>query len=111
MEPTIINLTQHIATIDIIEAIKTVFDPEIHLNIYDLGLIYKIEISDFQIDVLMTLTSANCPEALSIPEMVKNAILFKLNNNEILVNVDITFEPLWSTDNMSDEVLLRLGLL
>ena len=93
----------------ILNVLRNVFDPEIFFSIYDIGLIYKIEITDKQIIVTMTLTSANCPEAQSIPDEVFQKIQFEFPDHEILVN--ITFDPTWTVDNMADVVKLKLGLL
>lgn len=93
----------------ILNILRNVFDPEIFFSIYDIGLIYKIEINQKQIIVTMTLTSANCPEAQSIPDEVFEKIQFEFPDYEIMVNV--TFDPTWTVDNMSDVVKLKLGLL
>lgn len=97
--------------VDIEDALKTVFDPDISVSIYDLGLIYKIETLSNTVNITMTLTSANCPEAESLPDMAKEAVVQKLNNPEIIVNVIVVFDPPWTVDNMSEEVLLKLNLL
>jgi FeS assembly SUF system protein len=92
----------------IIEAIQTVYDPEIHVNIYDLGLIYGIEIDGTTVKVKMTLTSAFCPAAESLPSEVKEAIL-EVEEVEN-VELDIVWEPPWTQDKMSDEAKLELGI-
>lgn len=94
----------------IIEAMQTVFDPEIPVNIYDLGLIYEINISDENnVHVLMTLTSPNCPVAETMPQEVRDKVLSVegVNNSEI----ELTFEPPWDQELLSDEAKLELGLL
>jgi FeS assembly SUF system protein len=94
----------------IIEEIKMIFDPEIPVNIYDIGLIYDINISDEgEIKILMTLTSPNCPVAESLPAEVKE----KVKSVEGVRNVDLklTFEPPWSMDLLSEEAKLELGFL
>ena len=94
----------------IIEALKDIFDPEIPINIYEMGLIYEIKIDDdFNAHLLMTLTSPNCPVAESLPAEVKEKVqsIEGLNN----VEVEITFEPPWDKDMMSEAALLELGLL
>lgn len=93
----------------IINSLQQIFDPEIHVNIYDLALIREIKIEETSIDILMTLTSANCPEAQSLPEEVKYQIetLFP----EKKVSVEITFDPLWTIDNLEEEIKLELGLI
>ena len=92
----------------IVEAIKKVYDPEIPVNIYELGLIYDIKIKKGDVEIIMTLTSPFCPVAGSLPkevaarasevEGVKNA------------NVDLVFEPAWTMDLMSDEAKLELNM-
>ena len=95
----------------VIELLKTVFDPEIPVNIYDLGLIYRIELSDdnTELAVDMTLTAPNCPAADFIMEDVRQ----KLETIEGLkrVDVNLVFEPEWDKDMMSEEAKLELGLL
>lgn len=94
----------------IIEALRNVFDPEIPVNIYDLGLIYNLDISeDGNVQILMTLTSPNCPVAEDLPLMVK----MKVQNIQDIKDVDVqlTFEPPWDMENLSDEVKLELGFL
>ena len=88
---------------------KTVFDPEIPVNIYDLGLIYRIENNDGNIDIDMTLTAPNCPAADFMAEDVR----LKVAGIEGVktVNVNIVFEPEWTQDRMTDEAKLELGLL
>ena len=93
----------------VIDALKNVFDPEISYSIYDLGLIYKIEINENKINVLMTLTSANCPEAEAIPQDAKEMIANLCPGAEIEIN--ITFEPQWTLDNLPEEIQLKMGLL
>jgi metal-sulfur cluster biosynthetic enzyme len=105
----IIKNTSNIPSISIINILKQIFDPEIHYSIYDLGLIYEIIIDNNKIHILMTLTSANCPEAQSIPDNVFQELSTAFPN--FLISVDITFEPTWTVDNMADEVKLGLGLL
>lgn len=93
----------------IIEKIKTVFDPEIPVNIYDIGLIYEINIRDDKAHVLMTLTSPNCPVAESLPQEVKEKIEEVEGISE--VDLELTFEPPWSMDLLTDEAKLELGML
>lgn len=110
MAATIINyLASNYDEDKIIEAIREIYDPEIHVNIYDLALIREIKIEEHNIDIIMTLTSANCPEAQSLPEQVKYQIeeLFPAKK----VNVEVTFEPLWTIDNLEEEIKLELGLI
>ena len=95
----------------IIELLKTVYDPEIPVNVYDLGLIYRIELNDdlTQLDVDMTMTAPSCPMADFIIEDVRQ----KLESIEGLtaVNVNLVFEPEWTQDMMTEEAKLELGLL
>ncbi len=94
----------------VIVVLRNIFDPEIPVNIYELGLIYEIGVSEIGIvKVLMTLTSPNCPVAESMPAQVKKEISFLTGVTE--VDVEITFEPPWNNDLMSDEAKLELGML
>ena len=94
----------------IVEALQTVYDPEIPVSIYELGLIYKIDISDdSDVNITMTLTTPNCPEAQSIPEKVADTVL--LVNGVKDVKVQITWEPPWSQDKMTEAAKLELGLI
>ena len=93
----------------IIEEIKKIYDPEIPVNIYDLGLIYKVEVTkDSNVNVEMTLTSPNCPVAESLPTMVKNNIL---NISEVAdVDLKIVWDPPWTKEKMSESAKLELNL-
>ena len=94
---------------EIIAALKTVFDPEIPADIYELGLIYKVDIKDDRsVDVVMTLTTPNCPAAGELPTMVENAIASVPGVG--VVNVNIEWEPQWTPDRMSDEARLVLNM-
>lgn len=94
----------------VIEAIKSVYDPEIPLNIYDLGLIYEINIDDQKhVDVKMTLTAPACPVAGILPGQVRDAISLVNGIND--VNVELVWDPPWSQDSMTDEAKLELGIL
>ncbi|WP_024509762.1 SUF system Fe-S cluster assembly protein [Bradyrhizobium sp. ARR65] len=96
-------------TKDIIAALKTVFDPEIPADIYELGLIYKVDIKDDRsVDVVMTLTTPNCPAAGELPTMVENAIASVPGVG--MVNVSVVWEPVWSPERMSDEARLVLNM-
>lgn len=103
------NKNPKIANTDIIEVLQNVFDPDIHYSVYDIGLIYQVNVDDKKLEVIMTLTSVNCPEAQSLPEEIKFSLEQKFPDLE--VTVEITFEPMWTVDNMSDEIKLSLGLL
>ena len=94
----------------VVEMLRTVYDPEIPVDIYSLGLVYRIELSDEgELTVDMTLTAPNCPMADFIMEDVR----MKLESIEGVsaVNVNIVFEPEWTQDMMSEEAKLELGLL
>lgn len=94
----------------IIEKIKTVYDPEIPVNIYEIGLIYEIKIDhDLNVNILMTLTSPNCPVADSLPQEVKETV--ELVEGLKSVNLELTFDPPWSQDMLSEEAKLELGML
>ena len=93
----------------VIEEIKKIFDPEIPINIYELGLIYKIEVDEKnKVDLDMTLTSPNCPVAESLPNQVKESV----NKVEGVsdVNLNLVWEPPWNKDKMSEAAKLELNL-
>ena len=92
----------------IIENIKKVFDPEIPVNIYELGLIYDIKIDDGDVEVIMTLTSPFCPVAGSLPKEV--AARVSEVDGVKKANVELVFEPPWSMDLMSNEAKLELNM-
>lgn len=94
----------------IIEVLSTIYDPEIPVNIYELGLIYEVDVKeDNHVDILMTLTTPNCPVAESLPKEVedKTAAINGVNG----CKVTVTFDPPWDKDMMSEEAMLELGLL
>ena len=94
----------------IVEMIKTVYDPEIPVNIYDLGLIYRIEVKeDGSVDIDMTLTAPNCPAADFMMEDVRMKV--EAIEGVASVNLNLVFEPEWSQDLMTEEAKLELGLL
>ena len=94
----------------IITTIKTIFDPEIPVDIYELGLIYDIMVNEnFDVKIIMTLTTPNCPVAETLPVDVEEKV--KTVEGVKDVKVEITFEPAWSQDLMSDEAKLELGIL
>jgi FeS assembly SUF system protein len=100
--------TERLGT-DIVAALKTVFDPEIPADIYELGLIYKVDIKDDRsVDVQMTLTTPNCPAAGELPTMVENAVASVAGVGPVSVNV--VWEPTWTPDRMSDEARLVLNM-
>ena len=94
---------------EIVAALKTVFDPEIPADIYELGLIYKVDIKDDRaIAVEMTLTTPNCPAAEELPTMVENAVASIPGVGK--VDISIVWEPAWTPDRMSDEARLVLNM-
>ena len=94
----------------IINALKTVFDPEIPVDIYELGLIYDVLVNeDFEVKILMTLTTPNCPVAESLPKEVEEKV--KSLDEVKSAEVEITFDPPWTQDLMSEEAKLELGML
>ena len=93
----------------IIKEIKKIYDPEIPVNIYELGLIYDIKVNkDNKVDIEMTLTSPNCPVAESLPNMVKENIL-KVDGVDD-VNLKLVWDPPWTKDKMSEAAKLELNL-
>jgi FeS assembly SUF system protein len=94
---------------EIVAALKTVFDPEIPADIYELGLIYKVDLKDDRaVDVLMTLTTPNCPAAGELPIQVENAVASVPGVG--VVNVNVIWDPPWSPERMSDEARLVLNM-
>ena len=93
----------------VLRMIKTVYDPEIPVNIYDLGLIYKIDIEETTCTIDMTLTAPSCPAADFLVEDVKMKVSSVEGIKEVVVN--IVFEPEWNKDMMSEEAKLELGFL
>lgn len=94
----------------IVRVLKTIYDPEIPVDIYELGLIYDVFVNeDYDVKILMTLTTPNCPVAETLPLEVEEKVksLNEVNNAE----VEITFDPPWSQDLMSEEAKLELGML
>lgn len=94
----------------IVQVLKTIYDPEIPVDIYELGLIYEVNIKvDYHVDILMTLTSPNCPVAESLPKEVEQ----KVESIEQVKScaVQIVFDPPWDKDMMSEEAKLELGFL
>ncbi len=95
---------------NVVNALKTVYDPEIPMNIYDLGLIYGIEINqDNHVRITMTLTNANCPVADDLVTRVKKAA--SDIPGVIKTELNLVFDPPWTKDKMSDAAMLELGLL
>jgi FeS assembly SUF system protein len=94
----------------IVRVIKTIFDPEIPVDIYELGLIYDVFVNeDHEVKILMTLTTPNCPVAETLPMEVEEKV--KSIDEVKSAEVEITFDPPWSQDLMSEEAKLELGML
>jgi FeS assembly SUF system protein len=95
----------------IVDALKMVYDPEIPVNIYDLGLIYEIRLEDNDTTayIKMTLTNPNCPVADVLPNEVKDAVSYVEGIEK--VELELTFEPEWSKDMMSEAAMLELGMI
>src|SRR5215472_7286512 len=96
-------------TDEIVGALKTVYDPEIPADIYELGLIYKVDIDDDgMVNIEMTLTSANCPSAAELPQQIKNAVAGVPGVREAKLN--IVWDPPWDPSRMSDEARTELNM-
>ena len=96
-------------TNELVKALKTVYDPEIPVDVYELGLIYKVDVLDEKaVNVDMTLTAPNCPVAGEMPGMVKGALEKVEGIGPITVNM--TFDPPWTQDRMSEEAKLELNM-
>ncbi|MEI6766345.1 MAG: iron-sulfur cluster assembly protein [Bacteroidota bacterium] len=94
----------------VIDKVKEVYDPEIPVNIYDLGMVYEISIAENKtVSIKMTLTSPNCPMAEEIPGMVRDAVLAVEGITEVII--DLTFDPPWDPSMMSPVAKLELGML
>ena len=94
----------------IVKVLKTIFDPEIPVDIYELGLIYDVFVNeDYDVKILMTLTTPNCPVAETLPLEVEEKV--KSLNEVKTAEVEITFDPPWTQDLMSEEAKLELGML
>ena len=94
---------------NIIKSLKTVYDPEIPVDIYELGLIYDVQISEEgAVKVIMTLTTPNCPVAESLPAEVREKVAETEGVKE--VDLELTFEPSWNKDMMSEEARFELGM-
>lgn len=96
--------------LEVVRSLRMVFDPEIPINVYDLGLIYKLEVDeDRKVYVQMTLTAPNCPEAEQIPMRIYRAVQETKGVKD--VDVELVFDPPWTRENMSTAALLALGLI
>ena len=95
---------------NVIAALRTVYDPEIPINIYDLGLVYGIDVlADGRVDIRMTLTAPACPVAGEMPRVVEERVMQVPGVDE--ARVDLVWDPPWSRDLLSEEAKLQLGLL
>jgi FeS assembly SUF system protein len=95
---------------EVVNVLKTTFDPEIPVNIYDLGLIYDIEVGeDSHVKITMTLTAPNCPVADSLPNEIRERVAEI--NGVAGVDINLVFDPPWNQSMMSEEALLELGML
>ena len=109
-ERTLLKEADNELFLKVVRSLRMVFDPEIPVNVYDLGLIYNLDIDeDKTVYVRMTLTAPNCPEAERIPGNIFNAIKETEGVND--VDLELVFEPAWTRDNMSTAALLALGLI
>jgi FeS assembly SUF system protein len=96
--------------LQVVRSLRRVFDPEIPVNVYDLGLIYNLDIDeDSTVYVQMTLTAPNCPEAERIPQNIYHAV--KETEGVGDVDIELVFDPPWTRENMSTAALLALGLI
>lgn len=104
------SITDMVFEQQIIDALRNIYDPEIPINIYDLGLIYSIDISESKaVNIDMTLTSPGCPVAQTFPGTVECAV--KCVDGVTDVHVELVWDPPWTKDRMSEDALLSLGLL
>ena len=104
------DMDKTILTRDVVRALRQVYDPEIPVNIYDLGLIYDITIDDdHKVFIKMTMTAPNCPMSDMLLEDVHTAVADTPGVTDVAI--EITFDPPWDKSRMSDEALLELGLL
>lgn len=95
---------------EIIRGIQTIYDPELPVNIYDLGLIYEININELnEVTIVMTLTTPNCPSAVELPLKVEQVAKETLGVTKVVI--DLTFDPPWDKTYMSEEALFEMGLL
>ncbi|MFV0237491.1 MAG: iron-sulfur cluster assembly protein [Flavobacteriales bacterium] len=94
----------------VIEVLQTIYDPEIPVDIYELGLIYDVQVStDKEAQILMTLTTPNCPVAESLPLEIQERVKAMEEIND--AKVEVTFDPPWDKDMMSETAKLELGIL
>ncbi|MCR5821403.1 MAG: iron-sulfur cluster assembly protein [Bacteroidales bacterium] len=105
MEPT-----QETIKSAVVNCLKNIYDPEIPVNIYDLGLIYNVDVdADMNVNILMTMTAPDCPEAEYMFQEVRDMVSYISGVKK--VNVELTFDPPWDFNSLSDEVKVELGLM
>lgn len=102
-------MEQSIVLDEIIKVLQTIYDPELPVNIYDLGLIYNIDIQKNTVHIQMTLTAPGCPVAQTFPQVVEDALKKIAHIEE--VHVELVWDPPWDTSRISDETKLKLGIL
>jgi len=96
--------------LQVVRSLRMVYDPEMPVNVYDLGLIYDLDVDEYnKVYVRMTLTAPNCPEAELIPGNIQRAVQETAGVND--VEIDLVFDPPWTRENMSTAALLALGLI
>jgi FeS assembly SUF system protein len=102
--------TEHLEA-RVIDALRTVFDPEIPVNIYDLGLVYGLDVDEAEgrVEIRMTLTAPGCPVAQTFPATVEDAVFSVYGVNDACV--ELVWDPPWSRERMSDAARLQLGML
>lgn len=107
--PQLTSIEQTVLQGEVIEALRTVYDPEIPVNIYELGLVYEVAVSeDSDVDVKMTLTSPGCPVAGTLPPEVQEKVAAIPGVEE--ARVEVVWDPPWSMEMMSEDARLELGL-
>ncbi len=104
-----VDIDDSTLTADIIDALKEIYDPEIPLNIYDLGLIYRVEVENAHAEVDMTLTTPGCPVAQTFPGMVETSV--KKVKGVADAKVNLVWDPPWTQDKLTDEARLQLGFI
>ena len=104
------TINQTIIEAEVIEALRTVFDPEIPVNVYELGLIYLVEVSsEGAVMIRMTLTSPHCPAVQSMPAEIESKV--RTISGVTDVNIDLVWDPAWDQSKMSEAARLQLGML
>jgi FeS assembly SUF system protein len=104
------SINQTIIEAEVIEALRTVFDPEIPVNVYELGLIYLVEVSrDGAVMIRMTLTSPHCPAVQSMPAEIEGKVRTISGVSD--VNIDLVWDPPWDQSKMSEAARLQLGMM